>query len=342
MNTRSTIQPDAKTPFRFLKAVEINPKDDAFHGNIHLLDIEWWYFDAVFDNGYSIHIGLRTYHIRNSGIIQSRITIYKDGETVVEDMKPTLFSNLNISSETPNIKINTKPVMEFDCDQYKRNGQWSYHITLSINNNAVDLKFTGTTKGWKIETLKTCWAVALPKATVQGTITIEGKEIPVKGIGYHDHNWSYSITTAASNIGWFWGRVTGDTLNITWSRIYETEDKGDLLAIVNQDKKQAYNNPEFYNIPPSAITFIPKKFKQNHKKLIPTEFELVLSNQNKDNQPSIKSIISMKTHDVQYTRIFTIHYWRYHVKTNGTITVGSTTEILKDKLQIIEFLSFKS
>ena len=85
-------KPDGKIDYRFLKAVDITPKDDAFHGNINLLDIEWWYFDAVFDNGYSLHVGVRTYHIRNSGIVQSRINVYKEGKTEVEAMKTNLFS----------------------------------------------------------------------------------------------------------------------------------------------------------------------------------------------------------------------------------------------------------
>ena len=90
-------KPDGKIDYRFLKAVDITPKDDTFHGNINLLDIEWWYFDAVFDNGYSLHVGVRTYHRRNSGIVQSRINVYKEGKTEVEAMKTNLFSNFYIS-----------------------------------------------------------------------------------------------------------------------------------------------------------------------------------------------------------------------------------------------------
>ena len=333
---------DSKNTYRFLKAVDIIPTDDAFHGNINLLDIEWWYFDAVFDNGYSIHVGLRTYHIQNSGIIQSRITIYKDGKTIVETVKPFLFSSFYTSNNQPIVKINGKTIMEFDLDHFKKTREWKYNITLSIDKHAFDLTFTGITKGWKIETSKTCWAVALPKANVHGTITVDGHKIPVKGIGYHDHNWNYSPTTAVSNLGWFWGRITAETLNITWSKTMKTKEKGDLLAIINQDKKHVENNTEFYNVPPSGISFIPKEFTQNHNKTIPTEFELKLSDHESHNKTSIQAKISMKTYDIHHTRIFTIHYWRYHVKTSGTITLGSTTEILNNKPQIIEFLSFKS
>ncbi|MFO7678003.1 MAG: hypothetical protein R6V50_06465, partial [Thermoplasmatota archaeon] len=68
MNKNNNQKKMSTMPYRFLKAVDINPSDDAYHGNINLLDIEWWYFDAVFENGYSIHFGLRTYHIKKSGI----------------------------------------------------------------------------------------------------------------------------------------------------------------------------------------------------------------------------------------------------------------------------------
>jgi hypothetical protein len=50
----------------------------------------------------------------------------------------------------------------------------------------------------------------------------------------------------------------------------------------------------------------------------------------------------MRTLDVQHTRIFTIHYWRYHVETDGSIRFDKTKEILENKPQIIEYLSFKS
>ena len=71
----------------FYKGTDIIPKDDAFHGNINIIDVEWWYFDAVFDNGYSIHIGIRLYHLRNSGLLESRINIYKDGKVETETTK---------------------------------------------------------------------------------------------------------------------------------------------------------------------------------------------------------------------------------------------------------------
>ena len=333
---------DGKKNYRFLKAVDITPKDDAFHGNINLLDIEWWYFDAVFDNGYSLHVGVRTYHIKNSGIVQSRINVYKDGKTHVEAMKTNFFSNFHTSYDQPCIIIDDKPIIEFDQEHYERTREWRYYVLLTIDHHEVDLVFTGTTQGWKIETSDTCWTVALPKARVSGTIKINGHTMKVKGTGYHDHNWGYSPSTAVKNLGWFWGRISGEKLNITWSKTMQTNKKGDLLSIVNQDKNDIQNETDFYSIQPECISFSTKNFINSHRRSIPTEFDLKINNSSSDNKTKVNANIHIKTLDIQHIRIFTIHYWRYHGKATGKISVGGTTEKLDDKPQIIEFLSFKS
>jgi len=328
--------------YRFLKAVDITPEDDTFHGNIKFLDIEWWYFDAIFDNGYSIHIGVRTYHLRNIGFIQSRIDIYKKGKTEVEAVKTDLISKSKVNSNYPTIKINNKPVIEFDYNHYKNKEKWKYHLYLKIGNNEVDLIFISTTKGWKIETADTCWAVPLPKAKVNGTITLKGKKIKVAGVGYHDHNWSYSPFTAIKNLGWFWGRITADTLNITFAKTMQGIEKSDLILVLNQDSNDNYNSENFYNFRPEDINFIPKNFIYNNHRRIPTEFDLTAINKKSGYSPSIDINVNMRTLNVHHTRLFIINYWRYHVVTNGEINLGSKIEKLDNKTQIIEFISFKS
>ncbi|MFO7677271.1 MAG: hypothetical protein R6V50_02655, partial [Thermoplasmatota archaeon] len=303
---------------------------------------EWWYFDAVFENGYSIHFGLRTYHIKKSGIVQARITIYKDGKVISATVKPYLYSNFSTSNQHPFVAIDGKTVMELNKDHYNKTGEWKYYIRFSIGKNAFDLTFLGQTKGWKIETSATCWAVALPKASVTGSITVDGSNIKVNGIGYHDHNWGYSPTTAVSNHGWFWGRITSDTLNITWSKVIKDKKQGDLLSIINQDSMQIKDTSNFFNIPPSCITFNVQNFITNRKKRIPKKFELRLSHNSTQKESVLKANISMNTYDIHHSRIFTIHYWRFHIKANGMIQVGSTIEYLEDKPQIIEYLLFKT
>ncbi|RLF29348.1 MAG: hypothetical protein DRN05_01925 [Thermoplasmata archaeon] len=319
-----------------LTAVDITPKDDSFHGSMNYLDIEWWYFDAIFTNNYSIHVGIRTFHTKRHGIAKSRIEIYKNGKIEVEKIKTDLIQNLYISKDFPLIMINDKKVIEFNQEKYRKKGEWSYDVSLSIDDQEVNLNFTGTTKGWKIETSDTCWAVPLPKANVEGTITVNGKTMQVKGTGYHDHNWDYSITTAMNNIGWFWGRITGETLNVVWAKTMETHKKHNLLAIINRDKKNTIKPDEYISINPKNITFIPENFIYRDGRWIPTNFIFKIK------EGAIDADIRMETIDIHHSRIFIAHYWRYHVKTNGYITWDAQTEKLNNKTQIIEFLSFKS
>lgn len=322
-----------KNKSRFLKAVEIIPKDDTYHGNHNLLDIEWWYFDAIFTNGYSIHIGLRTYHIRKSGFIQTRINLYKNGRPLSEKMKMHLFSNLQIAKEKPDIKINNQQIVIFNQKKYEKTGKWEYNVTLSIKNISVDLTFTSTTKGWKIETEKTSWTVPIPKADVKGKIKIQDQqEMVVQGVGYHDHNWDYSPTTVIKNQGWYWGRITGEKLNLTYANTIENKYKNDLIAVINSDEEN-----KFYNIHPDKIFFSAEDFEKQKRKRIPTNFDLKI-----EKQEGISVDLKMKTQDMQHTKIFIIDYWRYHVLVNGSIKLNSKIENFKDKSQIIEYLRFKS
>jgi predicted secreted hydrolase len=330
-----------KISYRFLKAEKIVPKDDAFHGDINLIDVEWWYFDGIFDNDYSIHVGIRTYHLKKSGFIESRINIYKKGKVEVEASKRDFFSNFNISYDSPDLEINNNQIIRFDKEYFKKTGKWKYHVSLKINDNEVDLIFVGTTQGWKIETSETCWTVALPKAKVTGEIKFNGETINVQGIGYHDHNWGYTATTILTNIGWFWGRVAGDSLTVTWAKTMITPERGDLLAIINNDNVVKSDKKGYYSINPENISFSAKKFIKKNRQKIPTEFDLRIVNTISDDNFPINADIHMKTYNSQHSRIFTAHYFRYHVKAFGEISLGSKTDPLDNKTQIMEFLSFK-
>lgn len=327
--------------YRHLQACAIEPRDDAFHGIINLTDVEWWYFDAIFDNGYSLHVGFRTYQMRNSGFLQIRINIYKDGNVKTEKFSMHLLPDVDLSPSVPQISVDGKPAVFLDIEHYTRTGKWRYLLQLSIDDIAIDLCFNGTTPGWKIETSSTCWTTALPKATVQGTMRIKNTVFQVKGIGYHDHNWGYSALTMFSNIGWFWGRITGENLNLTWAKTMKTPFEGDFLALLNRDS-EVNTQAAYRSIIPSDIFFQMGDLLKNHGRWIPSAFLLKTGKCSQAADIPLAVDIEMKTVDVQHTRIFFAHYWRYHVQTSGILYFGSQREHLRRKPQIIEFLSFKS
>ena len=319
---------------KFLKAVEINPKDDSHHNNFKFIEIEWWYFDAIFENGYSIHIGFRTYHIRKIGLVQSRINVYKDGKLISKNLKIDFFSKFFVNKNFPTIKINDKTIVHFDEDAYKNNKQWIYKINLSINDNQVDLLFKGVTEGWKIETPDTCWAVALPKAIVTGEIRINGQKIQCRGVGYHDHNWGYSPVTAMNNLGWYWGRARSETMTVTWAKTIQDRLNKQTISVLNID------HDTFYNINPEKIKIFTLDYEIKKGKKVPKIINLEI-NDDTTNNFCINSNVTMEIIDIQYTRIFTIKYWRYHVLTKGKVSIDNKCENFFDIPQIIEILKFK-
>lgn len=330
---------ERKNSIRFLPAKKILPQDDAFHESKFLLDIEWWYFDAVFENGLSVHIGFRIYHIRGKGILQTRINLYENGSLIKEKINRFLLSNIIIDTKEPSIIINDNTVLSFVINQNEK--EWSYIISLEIEDISVNLKFTGQTEGWKIETKTTCWTVPLPNAIVSGTISLNEKTITVNGNGYHDHNWGYSPTTVLQNIGWYWGRISSENLHITWANTIASKTKQDLITVINRPYTKSNNQPLFTSIHPKNIKFNTKNYKKHDKHQIPHSFELSFSQALKNNnKQKVSSKIKMDVIDIHYDKIFIINYWRYHVKATGTIHYIDKTEELNNKTQIIEYLQF--
>jgi hypothetical protein len=314
------------------KAMDITPKDDAFHGSKKHFAAEWWYFDAVFDNNYSTHIGFKTFSIRDHGLVSPMIEIYKNGKLIEEVKDFNLFCNFQTSKNKPMLKILHKPVIVFDEERYKKTGEWVYNITMKIKEYEANLEFKRIGKGWKIETEYERWAVALPKAKVRGYLKIKDKKIDVKGWGYHDHNWNFSLLTAM-NFGraWYWGRVKSKKFNIVWANILKTKDFYDKIAVLNKDKNQ------YFSIKPENIVFETSEIIKNHGKKIPTVFHLKIDE--KTDNTTIKADVKMKIKELQYDTVIIAPYWRYHVTSEGYISVNGEKDIV-DEIQIMEFMRF--
>lgn len=313
-------------------ATDILPKDDAFHGSPRQLALEWWYFDAIFTNGYSIHIGCKTNSRKNRGLVSPMIEIYKDGKIQTIAKKWFRFQNFEPSKEIPLVKLFNKPIIRFDKERYEKTGEWVYHLDMKIKDCWAKLTFTGISKGFKIETKRESWTVALPKAKVNGSLKIDDKIIKVKGKGYHDHNWNYTLLTAM-NYGkaWYWGKLRSEKFDVVFANIVKSKNLSEVLAIVVDGKKR------FFNIHPEKIQFKPERYVCNNRKKIPTNFNLKIDDL-VDDTP-IKIDINIDGSNFHYNRALIAPYWRYHAKLNGSISVGKMKEKV-DNTEIIEFLSF--
>jgi len=315
-----------------LNTQDIKPSDDAFHGSPKRVAAEWWYFDAIFDNNYSTHIGFMTFSRKKIGIVSPKLEFYKSGELVNNNSRRYSFKNFETSKQVPFVKLFNNPLIEFDKDKYKSNGEWIYRVKTKIEDNAANLIFTGITQGWKIETDFESWTVAQPMASVEGEIIVNGKRMKVDGIGYHDHNWNYSLLTLMNyGIGWYWGKIRSKSFNLTWANIIKSSKRSEILAILNEDRNG------YFNIDPKDIHLTIEEFTRIRGRKTPTIFTLQIEEKIKKNP--IKIDIKMESESIHFGKSRFAPYWRYHINTTGSISLGNKKEQV-NKTQIMEYLSF--
>jgi len=307
---------------------DVKPKDDAFYGLTKHVSSEWWYFEAFFDNGYSAVIGFTT-SFKNL-IAFPAIEIYKNGELEVRAIKRYFFHKFQLSKQIPSVKLFDKEIIEFDQKRFDDKGEWVYNVSSKIDDNAVKLKFIGTTPGWKYKREVESWIVVLPKAKVTGEIVVHGKKIKVNGIGYHDHNWVSNLSNIINVWGWYWGKITTKTLNITWANIVKKSTEEELIAVVNQD------NQGYFAINPKNIHFKSDKFIRNHNRKMPTSITLKIDDIVNDVPIKVDVKMEVKGIHRRYNRLLIAPYWRYHVKATGEISLGSHKETV-NRTQMMEF-----
>jgi len=306
---------------------DISPKDDAYHYTKKLISDEWWYFDAIFDNNYSLHADF-TNIARNGRFASSAIEIYNKGELEAKVIKRHLSKAINLSVDLPQIKIFDNKIINFDFERFNKTGEWVYNFSQKLENCEINLDFIGTTKGWKIVTNDLSWTVALPKATVSGEITTNDKKMKVNGVGYHDHNWNSTISSIFKLFGWYWGKITSRTFNVTWAYLMRNRTQGEIFAILNKD------NQGYYPINPENISFTRNNFIRSHGRKIPSKLNLKIKDIAKDIPISID--VTMEIKNMHFKSRILFPYWRFHIKTDGYISMDLHEEQVNNT-HIMEF-----
>jgi len=305
---------------------DVTLADDAYHPT-PLLRTEWWYFDAILTQNYSLQASVRTTSIRHLGIVTTRLDLYQDGAPLASAHDRQPLSRLTASQETPNVTLNGHQLIlgthNTTTDTY------DYTLTIGSTELNATLQFTGRTKGWKIlRPLGDGWAVMCPRADVTGTIHFNNLTLTVQGIGYHDHNWGLGAAKAL-RYGWYWGKVNSDHYTLVWSAIQTTRLTHTIVAVENTlDAGYEY-------IPPENVWFAPEKYALDHGHFIPHRFFLSVQT------PAQMAVIHANAIAVDYQDYLgLINYWRYHFHNTGSFTFGVTTEIV-DETAIGEFIRFR-
>ena len=201
---------------------------------------EWWYFDAIDQNGYSVVVIFYEGNPFSKRYIQAlsngrnhfaesfpavSISVYKDG-------KPLFYSF--VESESKFADFNTDKIFgrvgENSFTGTKEGEVVSYTIKLNEtlpNGESIsgELKFSSQSvseisgKNFNDEVDDShIWNLILPKCSVSGSLKIEARQsemISFNGTGYHDHNFG-SEPMKESFDEWYWGRYHFGTATLIY------------------------------------------------------------------------------------------------------------------------------
>lgn len=182
-------------------------RDDGLHPYDSPGYYEWWYFDAQFNNGYVCALALFWRRHTGPHCPSVEIDIHApDGRKVHAD--EVFDSGAGRAAED-------RCDVAIGSSYARQEGPDLYRVVVRSDKAGVDLVFRRRVPGWKVSPTglliddasgKQGWVNAVPRADVEGKLFFEGKQVPVRGLGYHDHNWG-SVEMGKSFGGWVWGRV---------------------------------------------------------------------------------------------------------------------------------------
>lgn len=297
-------------------------KDDALHKTRRFANVETWYYDAMFDNNYSMVTLVNIIRISNIGIVLTGLFIYKNAKLIKSKRSRTFFKHFYGSEEKPLIKINDKKIIYGEVD--KETDQWVYHICMGDQSPGVNLNLIKTAKPWMGKTFLGNWLV-IPRFKVDGEIFLDGNSVKVSGEGYHDHN-IYPLYAPFFNKGYHFGKIRAGEVNVVWARVTRDRNNEEVLVVLNKDQ-------DFISIPSENIEFIIEEKIKNHGKTIPTKYNLKVDNKLLNLNVEIESI------DFHHISIPAVNYWRHHVRNKGEIIIDSFSKKI-DNIEISEQLKF--
>jgi hypothetical protein len=296
-------------------------KDDARHRTGFFSHVETWYYDAIFENGYSIVSLVNVIHIGKIGSVLSGLFFYKDGNLLNSIRERFPLRQFYGSEDTILLKLKNKEILKGIIEL---NGDWKYLIKRGNEKYGLNLEFVKTMKPFKGKTYLGKW-LAIPGFSVSGELTINGKILQVIGNGYHDHN-IYPIKAPFVTKGYFFGKIHLENANVIWAQVQKK--KSDLQSLVILAKNDSYTC-----IDPDKILFTIKEKRRDHRKVMPHSCHLQVDDSR------LKLDVKFFPNSYHYIRIPATKYWRYHMRYNGSYKMGSTEKSFSE-IDIAEFLSF--
>jgi len=307
-------------PISSLSAEDITFDDSYFKGTDLLHPFEWWYFDAVFDNHYSVEFHIIIASIKGKGVVAPMLNIYHKGHLIHNSKQFLPRDALQASFTSPSIHLYETPFMTGYQDSQ---GNWIFNLSLSLDGIGVNLTYTSMTQGWKSNILGMWWwGVIQPKAQVKGTLHFDNHTLPVTGTGYHEHGWNATVPYTQ---GWYWGKFVTPNLNIIWTNVMLAPWSHHFLMVLN------YDQGGYIQIPSDTIQYTMWNYTHQDGWEIPTSFSFIVEDEHLELNAQVTT--QSLTHQISLAMF---NYWRYHVRVQGVLQVPGRS-ISLDTLQIMDY-----
>jgi len=191
--------------------VPAQPKDDGLQFDPAPNTSEWWYFDALFDDGSGACV---VYNVPPNENVM--ITINRPDGVREKELLRYGTSQFTASKDQCDVRIGP---------HWAKGDLHTYQLHAVGNTIGVDLTFTGIVPAWKMSPdhpqsgVVMGWIPSIPYGTAAGTITYGGQAHQVKGSAYHDHNW-FNTPQGKAIDHWYWGRGNAGPYSYVFSVMY--------------------------------------------------------------------------------------------------------------------------
>jgi hypothetical protein len=262
------------------KITKFKPEFDAIHIDMKKRgNTEWWYFDAHLEGGYTV-VGFFRAKNERTGKTGVEITVYTPDGEKLQNVYNYRHSDLKASHERADLQIGNNYIKV----DYSNENFPIYEVFLDEGEFGLHLEYTAQVPGWmpgkgytQFSNLgEFGWVVPLPRAKVKGTIKVHNKTIPLKGFGYHDHNW-ISFNPIKVVKYWHWGRIYSDNFTIIFAYIHSNEKMDNYKIKVFMLAK----NDEII-LSTGEFDFLEENFQYHEKtrNSYPKSLKFILSEQN--------------------------------------------------------------
>lgn len=219
------------------RGAERNPsnycrRDDGSHIFHNAEDYyEWWYFDASFENGWHM---VATFHYRNlflrPMIPTVQMFLYRPDGSRIDRYEPVPVERASADPDYCNVVMG---------DNRLRDLGDRTELDIRIKDTRARLTLRNVVPPWKPGEgfnykdedagLVGGWVVPVPHGTVEGELYVDGQSVPVKGSGYHDHNWG-NYPCHQTFKGWYWGRIHHEAVTIDYGWVVPREEDAPVAS----------------------------------------------------------------------------------------------------------------